>query len=502
MGNTILRSLASRSAAAGALAALLLAACAGERPDPLPDAPWIQRSATSVVFEQTAFVPASLAPVSAAVRLATGGRAAPAGAPSASVRYGEGDGWLVVEVREDAAGWEVSIRPEGIGAFETGTYAATVEVAWEGASNSPAQIEITLVVGPHPGLWSPGQPSVAASRHLHTTTALADGGALAAGGRFAEDRVERLDPATGRWSELAGLQRGRQEHTATLLEDGKVLLAGGRSEVPEAAPPGGTWELYDPAAGVVVVTGTLREERYGHAAVLLLDGRVLLVGGRNAATGAGRGTRSAEVFDPRTRQSVLVGALHGDASTTTAAVLLADGCVLVTNRTPAGVEVGAELLDPSSGVWTPVAPRRAARREHALVALADGRAVALGGFSGDGAEATQVLEAEAYDPATGLWAAAGWLQVPHAYARDAAVRLPSGKVLVAGGLTAVELEATTAVEVFDPEEGAWSVAGTLGAPRGFHTVTLLGDGRLVAVGGWPDTGRPEGWREPAAAETP
>lgn len=169
--------------------------------------------------------------------------------------------------------------------------------------------------------------------------------------------------------------------------------------------------------------------------------------------------------------------------------------MLVTNRTTAGAEAGAEIFAPSTGLWTPVAPRLSDRREHALVALADGRALVLGGFSGEGELATQRTEAEAYDPVAGRWAPAGTLRVAHAYVRDAAVVLPSGKVLVAGGLTAVALEYTSAVEVFDPAAGTWSIAGTLGAPRGFHTVTLLGDGRVAAVGGWPDVERPELWRE-------
>jgi hypothetical protein len=51
------------------------------------------------------------------------------------------------------------------------------------------------------------------------------------------------------------------------LPNGKVLVAGGRSL--------SSSELYDPATGTWTATGSLANERYGHTATLLPNGKVL-----------------------------------------------------------------------------------------------------------------------------------------------------------------------------------------------------------------------------------
>lgn len=468
---------------------LVLASCVGDRPDPIEDHAWIQTSTDHVVFQQAAFSPESLAPATAEVRLVYAGAAAPPGEPLIGVTGSDGP-WLAHEVQADASGWALTLRPVDTAFYPAGIYSMRVDVRWEGATNSPAPIEVILVVGPSAGLWAPGQPSVA-QRYLHTTTALNDGGALVIGGRFAEDQVERLDRTTGRWSAAGALLLGRGEHTATLLQTGKVFVAGGRASLENG--PEGTWELYDPDDGTMT-SGSLLAPRYGHAAVLLQDGRVLLVGGADP-TQDSREIRSAEIFDPWTLRSELVGDLHGSATPSTAAALLPDGRVLVTNRTADGEDRGAEIFDPATNSWTVVAPRPSARTSHALVALEDGRVLLAGGVVLDAGPAGTPLATELYDPSTGQWSIAAPQHVLHAAARDATVLLPTGRVLVAGGASSAT---GSVVEIFDPALGAWSVVGSLGAPRELHTVTVLGDGRLVSVGGTPLQDRPELWTEAVA----
>jgi N-acetylneuraminic acid mutarotase len=57
--------------------------------------------------------------------------------------------------------------------------------------------------------------------------------------------------------------------------------------------------------------------------------------------------------------------------------------------------------------------------------------------------------------------------------------LGNGKVLVVGGQTAAGLTA----EVYDPATGTWSRTGSLSAGRYGHTATLLHDGRVLVTGG-------------------
>ena len=64
--------------------------------------------------------------------------------------------------------------------------------------------------------------------------------------------------------------------------------------------------------------------RLQHIATLLLDGRVLIVGGRNGQDVL----TSAEIFDPSTGSWTVIGGL-GAPTTTHTATLLTDGRVLV-----------------------------------------------------------------------------------------------------------------------------------------------------------------------------
>jgi hypothetical protein len=73
------------------------------------------------------------------------------------------------------------------------------------------------------------------------------------------------------------------QHTSTLLADGRVLVAGGQS--------GPSADVYDSTTGTWQFTGPMFSPRHGHTATLLLDGRVLVAGG---------GTPTAELYDPVT----------------------------------------------------------------------------------------------------------------------------------------------------------------------------------------------------------
>ncbi len=516
-----------------ALAAVgVAAACGGGgRPDPMPgDRPVLQLSQTRFSYEMRAFEEGSIPLALGEVKVMnSGAKPDPRGAPTFAFQYLEGDQWLALGLR-DARTLEVGIAGASLGgmaqALGGGTYRAHVIVEWEGAVNSPATVDIELVVRPHAQVWELGQPVVQRYRASHTTTALEDRGALIVGGRDLSraqpeepaavlDSIERMDPVTGIWTQTAALRRAREEHTATRLPDGRVFIAGGQNAAAPHAPPDATWELYDPLEDRIVDEGALLHPRYDHAAVLLEDGRVLLVGGWNREDGPLGGTRTCEVFDPTDPAEPMkpVGSLHGDAAETTAAVRLTDGRVLVLNQAPpppgatSGDETGAELFDPAAGTWTPVAPRPRRSVLSGLAPLPDGKALVFGGLDAD-----EVVDPEApfdglrylansdvFDPATGRWSAAGPLRAPRFMIRDQAVVLPDGKVVLAGGAFTILLGLSAMVEVFDPATRTWTLTGSLTTSRGFHTATLLEDGAVLATGGWPDNAesRAELWRAPS-----
>jgi hypothetical protein len=88
------------------------------------------------------------------------------------------------------------------------------------------------------------------ARWGHTSTILADGNVLIAGGFFpgvsaaAHNRAVILDPNTGQLVEQLVMRGKRGGHTATLMPNGMVLLAGGLAGPGEMASP--AYEIFNP----------------------------------------------------------------------------------------------------------------------------------------------------------------------------------------------------------------------------------------------------------------
>ena len=85
-------------------------------------------------------------------------------------------------------------------------------------------------------------------------------------------------------------------HTATLLKDGRVLIVGGTTLLEGNAGLLGRNLIYDPSTEAFSEAGNLQFDRAHHKAVLLEDGRVLIIGG--AAAGRGPFVQTAEIYDP------------------------------------------------------------------------------------------------------------------------------------------------------------------------------------------------------------
>ena len=143
------------------------------------------------------------------------------------------------------------------------------------------------------------------SRSVHSATRLADGRVLVAGGvNFRNGdftslaSAELYDPATGVFTPTGSMSASRGFSTSTLLADGRVLVAGG------AKIDGGTRtslasaELYDPETGAFTPTGTMTVPRQLATASLLTDGRVLIVGGSDIDQDSTTTLSSAELYDP------------------------------------------------------------------------------------------------------------------------------------------------------------------------------------------------------------
>src|SRR6266550_8623640 len=127
--------------------------------------------------------------------------------------------------------------------------------------------------------------------------------------------------------------------------------------------------------------------------------------------------------------------------------------------------------------------RRAASAPHVFITatlLPSGKVMVAGGIS----RFDRLDSAELYDPATGSWSSTGSLGT----ARDShtATLLPSGKVLVAAGHSGLGRLSST--ELYEPATGTWMATGSLGTERFNHTATLLPSGKVLVAGGQGSSG--------------
>ncbi len=229
------------------------------------------------------------------------------------------------------------------------------------------------------------------ARGGHAAVRLRDGSVLVIGGDGALASTEVW--ADGRFRPGPTLHHGRQGLTATALRDDRVLVVGGYDADGQAiaasellgTPTRGQTPIRVPEQGSDPGSGALMTARGKHAAVLLPDGRVLVIGG-SADVETRQRLASTELYDPRTGRFASGPALRSARyKLPAAAALLPDGRVLV-----AGDGAAPEIVD--------------VRRDRSI-------AVAGGGSAGAFATATalgggQMLIAGGYDDRIAISAAA------------------------------------------------------------------------------------------------
>ncbi len=324
---------------------------------------------------------------------------------------------------------------------------------------------------------TPAPLDVVSGRAAHTATTLLDGSLLLAGGcvtdgcgtATAETFLVSADGAGA----IPGptMSTPRDAHSATLLPDGRVLLVGGYAG--EGQAPLASVDVYDPVTQSILEVGSLATGRGGHAAALTGDGRVLVVGGW---VGLRSFSASTELFDPDSR-TLSAGPDLPWAAGALEAVALGDGRVLVTGGQiePAVATDAAAVFDPATDTWTMVDALTTPRFKHASVLLDDGSVLTLGGSSDD---ETLLATTEIFDPATGTFHAGPEMNESRYKLTGGAVAIDQRRVVVAGG--------GRSVEVIDVGAGTSHVVATFPERGSFATLSLLGSGELLVLGGYDD----------------
>ena len=253
---------------------------------------------------------------------------------------------------------------------------------------------------------------------------------------------------------------------------------------------------------------TARTDFEPPSATPLRDGRALVAGGCCDPSTYGP-IAAAELYDPASgKWSATDPMVHAHDHNT--ATLLRSGKVLVTGGYDENYNTtdSTELYDPATGKWSSSAacgapsascpaPMRVARLYHKATLLANGKVLVTGGVD---ASFDALGSAELYDPENGKWTLAPPMHDPRFDHTATLLDAPAchggsppawcGKALVAGGTDYAGAYSTRSAELFDPKDKTWTRTGSLGFERTLHTATALRNGRVLVAGGEDDNGSP------------
>ena len=274
------------------------------------------------------------------------------------------------------------------------------------------------------------------------------------------------------------------QHVAAALADGGALVMGGNTSESPNVPDAESSLRFDPLTEIFMPGPPLAFSAQAEftTPVALPAGGFLLVGpGINSALHLEGGLRATQAFDASSGSFHQVGNLamrHDGGGTATS---LDNGEVLVAGGNVPAISA-AERYDTASERWRAAANLNVARRGHTATRLNDGRVLIAGGVTCCGTAGDIFTStAEIYDPRTDEFETTGSLLMPRGF--HTATLLLDGRVLVTGGFVAIDESTTASAEIYDPATGQFTAAGTMQTGRTAHSAIRLTDGRVLVVGG-------------------
>ena len=291
------------------------------------------------------------------------------------------------------------------------------------------------------------------------------GGQLLGDERFGNvNNVHAYDPATDRWTAVASLPFPLSHtHTSTVVLDGRIVTVGGKTNDPSFPKTVGDVLSYDPGANTWVALPPLPDVR--QAAVAQLIGDRLYV-----TTGTPRGInpqpttwsrQMTGVWDAAPAMPVAMGEVAGG--------IAGNKLYLVGEGSDATV-----AYDLTLGTWsnTTALARRPYKGNHHAAEVIDGKLYLFGGMGASSEGKVQI-----YDPAANRWTIGA--PMPFAAGSSASAMI-GGKVYVAGGI--IGSGTTDRAASYDPATNRWTELPRM--PRGRNHAAAATDGtRLYVFGG-------------------
>ncbi len=282
-------------------------------------------------------------------------------------------------------------------------------------------------------------------------------------------------PKTPTWDTIGELSHPRAYATALALPSGEILVVGGLDrDDPDVTNTES--ELVNVKTGAVTV---LRDQLMGRLHQTMTRGsgdNVVVTGGVVFKQTHWDPVDRVDVYLPAERKWISASSLI-DARSDHAAVALLTGMVMVIggNQGPRLLQ-SVEIYDVKNDRWFRASPLPSPRTEHSAFTLSDGRVLVAGGVEASGAATDTTW---IYNPPADAWTEGPRMFVPRV--QHAAVQLSSGDILFIGGDGA----ASGTSERYDVKLEKFILSGTLVDPRQAARAAQLPDGRVVLVGGMP-----------------
>ncbi len=236
-------------------------------------------------------------------------------------------------------------------------------------------------------------PNMNQARWGYASSVLSDGKVLVTGGDSDTAGNNKLasteiyDPIANTWTTKASMSAGRTSHQQVTFTDSngnsKVMVIGGTSS---SATRLATTEIYDPSTDTWSSGQSLTYARTSFSAVLLHDGRILVVGGEATNT-------HSEVYNPATNAWTTYTIPYSDIWQ---AVLLGSGAnyrVLVVGTAYSGSN-HAMFFDPTANAWTTTTNTNKPRLAFSATTLSNGNVIVVGGVNNTG----NLKSSEEYTP--------------------------------------------------------------------------------------------------------
>lgn len=260
----------------------------------------------------------------------------------------------------------------------------------------------------------------------------------------------------------------RTNHAAVVLADGDVLLIGGiNNSSTTPSYPQGAVERYDVATQQWTAAATAPYILFGVGAARLASGKVVV---------SSNYSDSLVQYDPIGEAWIMLGQSYQTHAWASVYEQLPGhpGQVMIVGGSRSG-----GLQDSYVPTFNTLTRARGSTPYRHFnggtsVQLTDGRVFSTGGFTRDLYNSyLPPTASEIYTPATDTWADIGEARIP-----DRLVLLADGRVLAIGGVAPV------ATSIFSPTTGTWTAAAPLLAPVHGFAATRLSDGRVMISGGY------------------